>query len=82
MRIKTKTSKRITISACKHITFSKSDLDMLETVERERAEECANHSSCSDCPFRDTFFCHCGGSISEIKENSREIKVFIREDEQ
>lgn len=31
-------------------------------------------------PFRETFFCRCGGSIAELTENTREIKLTVEED--
>lgn len=74
MKIETKTYKCITLSL--------SELGMLKAVEIERQKECDKHASCNDCPFRETFFCRCGGSIAEQMENSHKIRLSDEEDEQ
>ena len=74
MKIETKTYKCITLSL--------SELGMLEKIEIERQKECDKHPTCLGCPFKDTFFCRCGGSIAEQMENSHKIRLSDEEDEQ
>lgn len=72
MKIETKTYKCITLSL--------SELGMLKAVEIERQKECDKHASCNDCPFKETFFCRCGGSIAENMENSHKIRLSAEEE--
>lgn len=72
MKIETKTYKCITLSL--------SELGMLKAVEIERQKECDKHASCNDCPFKETFFCRCGGSIAEKMENSHKIRLSAEEE--
>lgn len=72
MKIETKTYKCITLSL--------SELGMLKKIEIERQKECDKHVSCNDCPFRETFFYRCGGSIAEQMENSHKIRLSDEEE--
>lgn len=73
---------KIRMTTYKHFILSKSELEMLKTMEIHRQAECNKHSSCRSCPFRDTFFCLGERSIAEMMENSREIKLTVEVDDE
>lgn len=67
---------KIRMTTYKHFILSKSELEMLKTMEIHRQAECNKHSSCRSCPFNDTYLCHPRFDL-RTHERTRRI-VYVR----